>query len=257
MTSNAASYVYGIVRNERPPSAAGAPPGLPGTGRVRLLPAGARLWLIVADAPLSRYGEDAIEKGLRDLDWVSRGAIAHEQVLRHFAKRWTTVPMRLFTLFRGDDRAKAHVDAKAKTLARVFSRIEGCDEWGVRVVAVPAPVPSPKASAASSTSAGRRFLEQKRAERQSARRVAAGAPRAAAGILRKIARLARAHRRLPIVTAGGGTPLLLDAAFLVPRKERRAFRAAVARVAAGSQKQGVLVTPSGPWPPYNFVDDSR
>ena len=42
-----------------PPDLRGAPEGLPGTGKPRALAAGQALWLIVADAPVSRYGEAA------------------------------------------------------------------------------------------------------------------------------------------------------------------------------------------------------
>ncbi len=247
-----ASYVYGIVRSERRPSLQGVPRGLPGTGAVRLIEGGRDLWLIVADAPLPKYGSEAIERGLRDLDWVSQRAVAHEAVLRHFARQVTTVPMRLLTLFRSDDRAKDHVQASSKPLSRVLSRIEGCEEWGVRVTATPASRP-PEVRALSGTDAGRRFLERKRSLRQVAHRTAASAPRTAAKVLRQLARLARGHRRLPIVTGGGESRLLLDAAFLVPQGKGRAFRAAVARAAAAGTKQGVRVSLSGPWPPYNFV----
>jgi hypothetical protein len=256
MSATSAVYVYGIVRSERPPVLARAPAGLPHTGPLRVAPAGRDLWVLLADAPLSRYGSEAIERGLRDLDWVSRCAVAHEQVLRHFARRKTTVPLRLFTLFRGDDRALADVRGKGKDLSRVLSRIEGCEEWGARIVATGSEE-KVKAPPSSGAGAGRRFLEHKQALRRRARRVAAEAPRSAAAIVRALARLARAHRRLPIVTAGGRSPLLADVAFLVPRQGRRAFRRAVMRAAAAGKQQGVRVTLSGPWPPYNFVDGAR
>ena len=41
-------------------------PGLPGLGVCRLLDAGHGLWVVVADAPLPRFGEVAIQHGLRN-----------------------------------------------------------------------------------------------------------------------------------------------------------------------------------------------
>src|SRR5262245_19079246 len=97
---DSAVYLYALVQSPRRPALGRAPAGLPETGAVRVVDAGPQLWLVVAEAPLARYGEDAIERGLQDLDWVSACAVAHEAVLRHFSRRLTTVPMRLFTLFR-------------------------------------------------------------------------------------------------------------------------------------------------------------
>jgi hypothetical protein len=45
------------------------------------------LFLVVADAPLARYGDDAIQRGLSDLDWVSRAAVAHEGVVESSSRR--------------------------------------------------------------------------------------------------------------------------------------------------------------------------
>src|SRR5688500_13572505 len=66
-----AVYLYVLVRSDRRPSLAGAPAGLPGTGPLRIIEAGPRLWLVAADAPLARYGEEPIARGLKDLDWVA------------------------------------------------------------------------------------------------------------------------------------------------------------------------------------------
>jgi len=63
-------------------------------------------------------------------------------------------------------------------------------------------------------------------------------------------------RRLPRCTIGSdGGPLLLDAAFLVPRARARAFRAQAAREARALAKDGYGLTLTGPWPPYTFVQD--
>src|SRR5688572_17770531 len=99
------------------------PRGLAGAGPVRLLDAGERLWLVAADAPLARYGAAAIERGLRDLTWVSACAMGHEGVVEHFARRATVIPMKLFTLFASDERAVAHVQRTRRRLDRLITRV--------------------------------------------------------------------------------------------------------------------------------------
>src|SRR5439155_594748 len=104
-----ATYVYCLVQRARPPMLTRAPRGLPGTARVRGLDAGDGLWLVVADAPLSRYGEAPLEARLRDLEWVAACATAHEAVVEFAARGGTTVPLKLLTLFNDDERAIAHI----------------------------------------------------------------------------------------------------------------------------------------------------
>src|SRR3954466_11733089 len=106
-----ATYVYGVLAAKRRPRLAAARRGLPGTGPVRLLDAGGGLYVVAADAPLSRYNEAAINAGLSDLGWVSRAAMAHERVVETFSGEVAILPMKLFTIFTSDERALAHVRA--------------------------------------------------------------------------------------------------------------------------------------------------
>ena len=128
-----ATYLYCLVRQDRAPVLARAPRGLPATGRARALDAGDGLWLVVADAPLSRYGSAPLETHLRDLEWVAACATAHEAVVEFAARGATTVPLKLFTLFNGDERAVAHIRRLRPTIDRVLDRVAGRQEWGVRV----------------------------------------------------------------------------------------------------------------------------
>ena len=116
------------------------------------------LWLVVADAPLDRYGAVAIDRRLHDLDWVSACALAHEAMVEHVARLGTVVPMKLFTLFTTDARALAHVRRRRRALAQVIRRIAGRQEWGVRIRAEATAArrdgrpPAARASAAPSSS---------------------------------------------------------------------------------------------------------
>src|SRR5918995_1489178 len=93
------TYVYCLIAADRQPAPRRRVARLPGMGPVRMLAAGKRLWLAVADAPLNRYGEETINRKLSDLDWVSRAAVAHEAVVESFINQRALLPMKLFTIF--------------------------------------------------------------------------------------------------------------------------------------------------------------
>src|SRR5690606_20653848 len=57
-----------------------------------------------------------------------------EAVVEHALSFGTVVPMKLFTLFASDERAVAHVAKLKKALDRSVAKIEGCDEWGLRIL---------------------------------------------------------------------------------------------------------------------------
>ena len=254
-----ATYVYCVARSARSPDVRTAPQGLSGTGPLRAVAAGPSLWLIATEAPLPRYGEAALAGVVRDLEAVSRCAVAHSAVVTHFARRGPVLPFRLLTLFASDERALAQIRRRRAGIERRLTHVAGRAEWGVQVrldAGGAGPPRRARIAARRQTaglSPGTRFLELRRREREATRGVAAGARPAAARLYRALARHADDARQRPLVPVDGRPALLLDAAFLVPARAAALFRAAVRAQAAQAAGRGLRVRLTGPWPPYSFV----
>jgi hypothetical protein len=252
-----ATYVYCVIASASAPRLARVPSGLPGTGPVRLHEVDRGLYVVAADAPLNRYGEAAINRGLSDLDWVSRAAVAHERVVESFIDATAVLPMKLFTIFTSDARAVAHVRAEKARIASAVKRVANHHEWGVRVVLDRAR--ASHASARSTARTGRTgvdYLARKKARRDAAVELAERARETVAALYDRLAERSRQARRrtageLPVESG----PLLLDAAFLVPRTRSAAFQALAAREARALAQRGYGLTITGPWPPYTFVHE--
>ena len=248
-----ATYLYCIVHAAMAPPVARGLQGLAGATRPAVAPLARSFWLVTASAPLDVYGPAALESSLRNVQWVTDVALAHERVVEYFARRAgaTVIPMKLFTMFSSEKLAIEETRARSRELERVVKRIAGCEEWGVRIT--PRPVTATTSAARAVTSAsGTDFLAAKKTARDLARQligVASAAAEEAYAALSAIARDARRRRDEP---EGATTPPLLDAAFLVPIARRRRFKAAVKNLA--DSNDGTLVTLTGPWPSYNFID---
>jgi hypothetical protein len=276
------TYVYCLIAANRRPALPRVPAGLPGTGPVRLLDVNgdgttrpiqpssrrrparrtsrrhAKQWLAVADAPLSRFGEASIDRRLSDLAWVSRAAMAHESVVESFIGAPAVLPMKLFTIFTSDARALEHLQREQARIASLLDRVAGHQEWGVRIVldaGIP-PAARPLRSRTQSTGSGVAYLSRKKAQHDRASELVQRARATAAGLYDRLqAHAAASKRRAPSERPVKGGPLLLDASFLVPRSRSVRFRALVGRESTALASQGYLVTMSGPWPPYTFVQD--
>jgi hypothetical protein len=214
-------------------------------------------YLVVADAPLSRYGETAIRRGLSDLAWVSRAAVAHEAVVEAFIAADAVLPMKLFTLFTSDDSALAHLHGDRHRIESLVKRLGRHNEWGLRVVLdEPAPAAARSGARATPPRSGLAYLARKGAQRVAARERAQRAQEAVGRLYDRLAERSRVAKRRPAseLPVQGG-PLLLDAAFLVPRSRSRMFTALVAREARALAREGYDLTLTGPWPPYSFVQE--
>jgi hypothetical protein len=258
MTRERVTYVYCLIRAARVPGLEKMPSGPPALSKPRLLDAGKGLWIAVSDAPLDRYGEQQLEERLRDLDWVSRCALAHEAVIEHFKKARAIVPMKLFTMFSGDQRALDFVARERRRLDGVLARVEGREEYGIRValdeVRALRLAERKALEEAGSPSSGAGYLMRKKKVQDTFRGFSEAARAAADQVFEGLAAKADDSRRRPPAQApGAGGRLLLDAAYLVPKKKAAAFLEAARTLGGELEAEGYGLTLTGPWPPYNFI----
>jgi hypothetical protein len=256
MSRSSATYLYCVVRCPGGLPTGGSPSGLPGLSAPRALAVGDGLWLVAADAPLPQYAAGTIQERLQDLSWVSDRALAHEAVVEHFGKTGTVVPMKLFTLFASDERALEHIRSGLGRLARILARIEGCQEWGVRVrfdEARAREVAAEEAQRkADGQSTGTAFLLRKKLEQDASRNLLARLRGEMDVVFSDLAdQASEARRREPVAPS----PLLLDGAFLVRTDQAAGFERAVDRWAGQLAESACEVTLTGPWPPYNFLEE--
>ncbi len=225
-----AVYLYCVVRAARRPALARVPPGLPGGTRPDARRLSGSLWVITADVPLDVYGPAHLEPRLRDLDWVSDAALAHEAVVEHFsrAKGAVVVPTKLFTMFSSMAKAVADVGARKAAIERAMRHIAGSEEWGVRVTRRPGVLA--------------------RASRPSRPSLAA-----AETAFERLSRHARDAQQRPRRQEAGSNPPVLEAAFLVTSGARARFKTEARRQATLCAAAGADLTLTGPWPAYTFV----
>jgi hypothetical protein len=255
--SSVLTYVYCLVLGVRRPSLGAAPHGVPGDAGLRLLDLGGELRAIVGSVPGREYGETALSRGLHDLDWVSRRAMSHEAVVEHFLSARAVLPMQLFTLFTSDDRAVDHFTRDRAGIDAILARLERRLEWGLRLTFDETAVPR-RPGGPTPPASGAAYLERKRDLRDESRRQMARARIEAERLFRAMAREASETRRHTATErAAPGSRLLLDAAFLVPVRRAAAFRASLRRNARTLGGRGVVVSLTGPWPPYNFIAAPR
>ena len=221
---------------------------MPGAGAPRLLPIDRDIWAVVADAPLDRFAGDALQQELQDVEAISRHALAHASVIEFFFQRAPVIPLKLFTLFSSDEKAREHVRGKLASLRRMFAALGGLEEWGVRIIAGEV-----EAESARTLASGRDYLQIKKRLHDQTVAPSRATIRAASGALRSLGRMATKTRKDAFPPPGRGRPYVTGASFLVKAKRREAWRKHAAKMEAALAADGHRLEMSGPWPPYQFV----
>lgn len=246
------SYVFCLVRSARRPTLRGITDGMPGGADLRAIEVGDDLWAIVQSVPDAQYGEEALARGLQNLDWVGPRAIAHERVIESFLSAAALLPMQLFTMFTSDERVAEHVRLDRGRIVRILKRVEKKVEWGLRLTFNEQSMR--EKAARKSARSGTEFLARKRDILDVNRARLAAARKTADSVFKSMTRqAAAAQRRTSLERAAPGSRLLLDAAFLVAADKSRAFKSVIRQHARELRGAGVDVSLTGPWPAYNFI----
>jgi hypothetical protein len=233
---------------------------LPGIGgaRVRVVTCQG-LAVLVSDASLAEFGADALRENLEDLQWLDEFARQHHDVIDAAARLFPLLPVRLATVYTGEDAARAALAEQREELLATLRRVGGHVEWGVKAYAAAVAAQAGQAGAGQAgaedgSGTGLAYLKRRRDQLAAGREARASAADGARALHEDLAGKATAAVvRPPQSTQLSGIrePMLLNAAYLLNADGGRDFTAAVAAGATTHPELRVDLT--GPWPPYSFT----
>ncbi|MFF4988508.1 GvpL/GvpF family gas vesicle protein [Streptosporangium saharense] len=245
------TYVYAIARDADSPD----PSGLEGVAGapVRTVEQ-AGLVAYVSAVPLDQFGEEPLRRSLEDLDWVADTARAHHHVVETVSEAVATAPVRLVTVYTGEEQVGALLERRHDAIAEVLSRVAGRSEWGVKAYAEQATSPSrPDGDDQGTENPGTAYLKRRQAnlrDRNDAWRHAVGEAERINAALSAVAVASRRHRPQDPELSGREGWMVLNGAYLVDDDLADEFAATLDAL----RGQGLDLELTGPWAPYSFTD---
>jgi hypothetical protein len=250
-------YVYGIV-----PAAAAA---LIDAADIRGID-GARVRAIV-DGPFAAaygevddqdYGESSLNERVRDLDWLTPRATAHQSVNAKLLElAGVVLPLSFGALYRDDARVKGMLREDAPARRARLEALAGRAEWVVTVLrdAGSAAGAGDELRALddeiAASAPGKGYLLEKRRTAVASEAAARADVDAAERALGALIRVAERSFREP-VAKGGGDVVVLRVSLLAPRAKAGVLDGAIAAVTKDLDPLGYRVRAVGPWPAYRF-----
>jgi Gas vesicle synthesis protein GvpL/GvpF len=223
------------------------------------------LTAIVSRVPLSTYGESALSEKLSQATWTAIRAMRHENVVEHFARQISVVPLRFGTIYVNRSGVERMLSDKQDQLTATIQRLKDREEWGVNMFCDRATLldnitnVSPRlremAEAAKSAPPGQAYLLQKKIEALRTDETKVEVARAADEIestLKGESDGSVKLRILKVETTEHGE-LKAKFAFLVQRSRFENFRNSAELLAQRMESSGIRIELTGPWPAYNFA----
>ena len=212
----------------------------------------------MSDVPLEHYDKKPLERGLRDLDWVSRCAFAHQALIAELSRTTTVAPMQLFTLFANDQRARDHLRRIRARIEKLLDRVAGHQEWGVRLRFDPKQARQRTAAEQRKRGlprTGRGFLALKNAAETRRSAAARRRGRAREELFTELGRDVAAARRRELAGRKRAAVSCSTPRSWSRRREAPDFKRRVSRAAAELRERGIASLLTGPWPAYSFLKE--
>lgn len=231
--------------------------GVAGGGAPRAVRA-AGLGALVSEVPLDEFGEDGLKRNLNDLSWLEATVRAHEGVLDAVLAGGAPVPMRVCTIYRGEEHVREMLASHREELGEALERLAGRAEWGVKVLADRerhAP-PGGRSDEQGPAPDGGDYLARKQRERREREAAGAELEEALREIHARLEEWATASELLPPQRrelAGYAGEMALNGAYLVDDERLEAFASVVEELRAQYAAAGLSFELTGPWPAYHFA----
>jgi hypothetical protein len=224
--------------------------------------AAAGLAILISRVPAAQFAAEPLTHNLNDLAWLERIARGHEAVLDAALTQNTIVPLRMCTIFEGEDGVHEMLERRRDSLGAALDALEGRLEWAVKVLVdrerlMDAARPhGDGAEQAVPAGEGGAYLQRRRSERgarEAASRLAAETAQQVHARLQDWAIDARTRPPQNPELSGHEGEMVLNAAYLVERARTDELRGIIAELEEHHRGLGARIELTGPWPPYNFV----
>ncbi|HVS33765.1 MAG TPA: GvpL/GvpF family gas vesicle protein [Thermoanaerobaculia bacterium] len=207
------------------------------------------------------FSQEAIDSRAGDLEWLGAIGYRHQGVVTDLMKRTAIIPLRAFTLFSSAETLRRYLTESSPALARMLERLDGKQEWTLRIEfepqrwsdAVTSRVDSLRqlASQIEGAPPGKAFLLRKKLDEEKKR----ATKDAELQVVGEIERTVLDKLRCETVAESrqqreGAFPQIN---VLINRDEEAVLHELHGELMDRYAPEGIAFSVSGPWPPYTFA----
>jgi Gas vesicle synthesis protein GvpL/GvpF len=255
-----AIYVYGIVPGDTPPDLFDEVAGLDESGPISLVREGG-LAAVTGPVPLSEFGEYVLPENLRNPAWLEEKVRAHDRVLEAAVGSVTILPFRFGAIYRGEQQVRDLLTGR-EDFGKTLARLDGTFELGIQAYldrsALQERLARERGLGDEPASSGRAYMQGRQLERELDEEVRRLAAEAAAQSHERLGGAALEGRLnslpRPELSSEEGE-IVLNGAYLVRPEDADRLRDVVSELERSSEGS-IRYRVTGPWPPYNFVEES-
>ncbi|MCX5867744.1 MAG: GvpL/GvpF family gas vesicle protein [Proteobacteria bacterium] len=219
---------------------------------------------ILSKVPLEDFCGPEASARMQDLNWIGPRVCRHEKAVEQAMRYSPVLPARFGTLFSSLDSLEKLAETHHQTISRFLDQVADKEEWAIKGLLDRDKAKekfislslSGKSGHLDSLPPGMRYLQQQRIRAGVEKELNSWVKKICEGVENGLSNYASEvckRKVFNLEAAGGAKDMILNWAFLVPRKAREDFSARIDRENADRLDCGLAFELSGPWPPYSFA----
>src|SRR3972149_4090861 len=123
-------YVYAFTWTDCPLDLLG--PGVDARYSVELVPCG-QVAAVASLVGLDQFDLNKLQSDSADVDWISRVALRHNEIVAEMARRRPVLPLRMGTLFRSRTSLVTRLDQYQTTISNFLQELGDRQEWAAKI----------------------------------------------------------------------------------------------------------------------------
>lgn len=218
---------------------------------------------VLSKVSLEEFCGPSAESRMKDLSWVGPRACRHEEAVEQVTRHSPVFPARFGTIFSSLESLKKFLRKHHRAILEFLDQIADKDEWSVKGLMDRAKardellsvVLDRQSADLDSLSPGKRYFQEQRIRNDVEKELNRYVRGVSKGIWNDLGRYASDFAERKVFSrdlTGEDGDMILNWAFLVPRKLVSDFRARLDQANEAHKHQGLTLVMSGPWPPYSF-----
>lgn len=207
------------------------------------------------------FSQDVIDRRAGDLEWLGAIGYRHQDVIATLMKSTAVIPLRAFTLFSSEEALRTYLRDNAGSLRNVLGRLDGKQEWTLRVEFEPQRWSESLVHRVASlrdlraqideAAPGKAFLLRKKLDDERKRASAEAEKSVVAEIERQVLDKLRCETVAESRERRDGAFPQINV--LINRDEESLLQELHAELTSRYEREGVTLALTGPWPPYTFA----
>lgn len=255
-----AIYLFCFARSHLVPAIEGT--GLEDQNPI-VLKSVAHVTAVTTIVSLEEFSGAPAESRMQDLAWLGRRACRHEEVVEQVMRRSPVLPVRFGTIFLALEGVEKQMILHGKRISEFLDRVNDQEEWAVKgwldksrakenLFSI---IMAGQEKSLSSLSRGKRYLQEQRIWTGIEKELVSWLKKARKGLVEDLTGDAtdfQERRLLSREATGRAKDMVLNWAFLLPRRVVANFHERIQRANEECSNCGLHLEPTGPWPPYSF-----